>query len=83
MAINKRTRLEGDPRDSKYWHRRLPREQNSRSKSSAENLGDEKIPYILQSEVENAIKEMRTKKATGDDDVPGDVLKLLGKGGLK
>jgi len=26
---------------------------------------------------------MRTKKATGDDDIPGDVLKLLGGGGLK
>jgi len=26
---------------------------------------------------------MRNKKATGDDDVPGDVLKLLGEGGLK
>jgi hypothetical protein len=23
---DKITRLEGDPRDSKYWHRRLPRE---------------------------------------------------------
>jgi hypothetical protein len=23
---DKRTRLEGDPRDSKYWHQRLPRE---------------------------------------------------------
>jgi len=44
---------------------------------------DEKGPYILQSEVEKAIKEMRNKKATGDDDVPGDVLKLLGEGGLK
>ena len=32
--------------------------------------------------MEKAIKEMRNKKATGDDDVPGDVLKLLG-GGLK
>ena len=30
---------------------------------------DEKGPYILQSEVEKAIKEMRNKKATGDDDV--------------
>jgi hypothetical protein len=28
-----------DPRDSKYWHRRLPGEQNSRSQASAENLG--------------------------------------------
>jgi len=26
---------------------------------------------------------MRYKKATGDDDIPGDVLKLLGEGGLK
>jgi len=33
--------------------------------------------------VEKAIKEMRNKKATGDNDVPGDVLKLLGKGGSK
>jgi len=36
---------------------------------------DEKGPYILQSEVGKAIKEMRNRKATGDDDVPGDVLK--------
>ena len=40
---------------------------------------DEKGPYILQSEVQNAIKEMRKKKATGDNDLPGDVLKLLGR----
>jgi hypothetical protein len=40
-------------------------------------------PYILQSEAEKAIREIRNKKATGDDDVPGDVLKLLGEGGLK
>jgi len=33
--------------------------------------------------VEKAIKEMRNRKATGDDDIPGDVFKLLGKGGLK
>jgi hypothetical protein len=43
---------------------------------------EEKGPYILQSEVEKAINEMRDKKATGDDDVPGDVLKLLGEDGL-
>jgi len=42
---------------------------------------DEKGPCILQSEVEKAIKEMRNKKATGDDDAPGDVLKLFGEGG--
>jgi hypothetical protein len=29
--------------------------------------------------VEKAIKEMRYKKATGDNDVPGDVLKSLGE----
>jgi hypothetical protein len=44
---------------------------------------DKKCPYILQSEVKKAIKEMRNKKATGDDDVPKDVLKLFGEGGLK
>ena len=44
---------------------------------------DEKGPYILQSEVEKAIKEVRDRRATGDDDIPGDVLKLLGEGGLK
>jgi len=44
---------------------------------------DEKGPYILQSEVEKAIKEMRNRKAITDDEVPGDVLKLLGEGGLK
>jgi hypothetical protein len=32
--------------------------------------------------VEKAIKEMRDKKATGDDDVPGDVLILLGEDSL-
>ena len=26
---------------------------------------------------------MKDRKATGDDDVPGDVLKLLGEGGVK
>jgi len=33
--------------------------------------------------VEKAVKETRDKKATGDDDVPGDVLKLLGGDGLR
>ena len=45
---------------------------------------EEKGPYILQGEVEKAIKEMRNRKATeDDDDVPGDVLKLLREVGLK
>jgi hypothetical protein len=38
---------------------------------------------ILQSEVEKAMKEMRDKKATGNDDVLGDVLILLGEDGLR
>jgi len=38
--------------------------------------GEEKI---LQREVEKVIKDIRDKKATGDDDVPGDVLILLGE----
>jgi hypothetical protein len=33
--------------------------------------------------VEKANKGIRNRKATGDDDVPGDVLKLLGEGSLK
>jgi hypothetical protein len=33
--------------------------------------------------VKKAIKEMRNKKATGDDNVRGDVLKLFGERGLK
>jgi hypothetical protein len=33
--------------------------------------------------VEKAIKEMRDKRATGDNDVPGDVLKFLGEDGLR
>ena len=44
---------------------------------------DEKGPHILQSVVGKAIKEMRNRKATGNDDIPGDVLKLLGEGGFK
>jgi hypothetical protein len=43
---------------------------------------DEKYPYLLYSEVENAIKQRRDKNATGDDSVPEDVLLLLGEGGF-
>jgi len=37
----------------------------------------------MRSEVEKAIKEMRDKKVTGRDDMPGDVLKMLGEDGLR
>jgi hypothetical protein len=43
---------------------------------------EEKGSYILHSEVEKGNKEMRNKKATGDD-VPGDVLRVLGENDLK
>jgi len=33
--------------------------------------------------MEKATKEMRNRKTTGNADVPRDVLKLLGDGGLK
>jgi hypothetical protein len=54
-----------------------------RVEREAEVDEDGKGPYILPSEVEKAIKKMRDEKATGDDDVPGDVLKLLGEGSLR
>jgi hypothetical protein len=55
---------------------RANRPEHLEVEPEAEVDEDEKGPYILQSEVEKAIKEMRDKRATGDDDVPGDVLKL-------
>ena len=44
---------------------------------------DEKGHYILHGEMEKAIKEIKDKTATGDDDVPRYVLKLLEADGLK
>jgi hypothetical protein len=44
---------------------------------------DEKGHYILKREVQKAIKEMRHNKNTGDEDVPGDILKVLGEDSLK
>jgi hypothetical protein len=44
---------------------------------------DQKGPYILHSEVGKAIKEMRVTKATGNDDVLGNILKLLRADGSK
>jgi hypothetical protein len=40
---------------------------------------EEKRSYILQIEVEKSFKEMRNIKFRRDDDIPGDVLKLLTK----
>ena len=99
--------MDGDTRDSKYWHRRLPgnrvvdqrevliiwenyvselydrpiRPETLEDEPEEEVDTDEKGPYILKSEVEKAIKGRKYRKATGDDDVPGDM--LFGEGGLK
>jgi hypothetical protein len=43
------------------------RPENLEAKPEEEVDADEKGPYILQSEMEKAIKEMRDKKATGDN----------------
>jgi hypothetical protein len=64
-------------------HDRPNRPKTLKVEPEEEVDADEKGPYILQSEVEKAIKEMRNKKATGNDNVPGNVLKLLGEDGLK
>jgi hypothetical protein len=44
---------------------------------------DEKGPYIVYSEVEKAIKEIKDKKDTENNNVPGKVIKLLEDEGLK
>jgi hypothetical protein len=68
----------------KFWenyitelHDRTKRPETPEFESEEQVDADEKGPYILQSEVLRAIKEMRNKKATGDDNVPKNVLKLL------
>jgi hypothetical protein len=43
---------------------------------------DKNEPYILHSKVEKDIKEISNNKATGDDNLLGDILKLLGADGL-
>jgi len=40
------------------------------------------LPHLNVTSVRTAIKEMMDKKATGVDDVPGDILTLFGEGGL-
>jgi len=40
------------------------------------------LPHLSVTSVHIAVKEMRDKKGTAVDDVRGDVLTLLGEGGL-
>jgi hypothetical protein len=65
------------------FYDRLNRSENLEVEPEEEVDADETGPYILQSEVEKTIKQLRDKKATGDDDVPRDVLKLLGEDDLR
>jgi hypothetical protein len=44
---------------------------------------DDKGPYMLHSEAKNVTKQLTDKKATGYDNVPGDILKLSGRNSLK
>jgi hypothetical protein len=60
------------------FYDRANRPENLNVEPEEEVDEDHKGPQILRSEVEKAIKEMRDKKATGDDDVPVDAPKLLG-----
>jgi hypothetical protein len=64
-------------------HDRPNRHETLEVEPEEEVDADEKSSYILQSEVIKFIKKTRNKKATGDDDVPGDVLNLLGEVCLK
>jgi hypothetical protein len=64
-------------------HDRPNRPQTLEVKTEEEADTEQKGPYTLQRELEKSMKGMWKKKATGDDDVRGDVLKLLKKVGLK
>jgi hypothetical protein len=44
---------------------------------------DEKGPYIWHSDVEKSVMKMQNKKAAGDDDVFGEVLRMIGQDDLK
>jgi hypothetical protein len=57
------------------FYDRANRPKNLNVEPEEEVDEDHKGPHILRSEVEKAIKEMRDKKATGDDEVPVKALK--------
>jgi len=68
----------------KLCYRALQSTQSTRKPRSSTSRGSrhrQERPLHFPSEVE-AIKKMRAKRATGDDDVPGDVLKLWGENSL-
>ena len=51
--------------------------QDTEIEAEVELDEDDKGPTILKSEVVKAIKDMQRKKATGDDNIPVDLLKEL------
>jgi hypothetical protein len=62
---------------------RSNQQENVEVEREEEVYAEEKGPYLLHSEVEKAIKELKDKKAVGDnEDVPWDVLRSLGGAGL-
>jgi hypothetical protein len=77
MIVNKKQAL-------KIWeiYDRANRPENLNVEPNEKVDEDHKGPHILRTEVEKVIKEMRDKKATGDDDVSLEALKLLGDDGL-
>ena len=64
-------------------HDRPNRPEILEVENEEEEDADEKWPYILWSAVEKAIKEMREKKVTGNDNVPVDISEMLGEDGLR
>jgi hypothetical protein len=65
-----------------YFYTRPNRPKNLEVEPEEEVDADEKGPYVLRSEVEKAIKEVRDKKVTKGD-VPEDVPKLVGEDGIR
>ena len=70
-----------DQKHSKGPYDQASRPENPEVKPEQEVDADEIGPYISSRQVVKAIK-MKDKKAT-DDDVSGEVLKLLGEDGIK
>jgi hypothetical protein len=66
---------------------RTNRSRNLQIETEGKVDEDEKRPYILLCEVENAVKQVKDEKATGDDDdddyVRGHVLKAFGEDDIK
>ena len=66
-----------------YFYDRPNCPENLEVEPEEEVDADKKGSFVLQSEVEKAIKEMRDKKATEDGDVPWNVSKLLGEDDIR